>query len=473
MTRRYTGNPLYRIKKVGKAHYLRHQNGARVKTDKVINMIWEAAADSTAGEIQARLEGRTYISSWLLDNVLRMMTEADILRADPAPVDSAPAAPAVIGPLVSVVIVNKDGAEHLSALLPSLARQDYQKIEIVMVDNGSKDESVDMTRKFFPGATIVELKKNIGFAAGNNVGIERAAGDYLFLLNNDTELADDCVSRLVEKAAGREDVAAVVPKMFLWRLPKFLNAIGNAVRNRGWGGDNYIGYLDIGQFDDIEEVYSACFGAVLIGRKALMKVGLLDPKYLFYYEDADWSYRARAMGLKIIVAPQAAVFHKFSASMQTLEPNFKWRLVISNRLRYITKNLSKGAWLNFMRNYFREDARAFLGSVKHRDFPMARTYLNAWARFVVGMPGILSERRWIQKSRKVADADMFKLWPELPPLMDESGNPILDVATVRRIYTHFMVDTPAGDSSPGPVAAGENPDEGADPDEGIELSLDR
>lgn len=439
--KRYSANKLYRAKRTGKACYLRHQNGARIKTDRVVNLIWETAAGLSAEEIQAKLDGRTHISSWLLANTLDLMVAAELLQVTPPPAVPAQRSPARIGPIVSIVVVNKDGSEHLSTLLPSLARQDYPKIELIMVDNGSTDDSVALTRRFFPDADIVELDENIGFAPGNNVGIPRATGDYILLLNNDTELADDCVSRLLEAAVGRDDLGAVVPKMFFWRLPKFLNGIGNSVRNRGWGGDNYIGYLDVGQFDDLDEVFSACFGAVMIPRTAFDRVGLLDPKYLFYYEDADWSYRARLLGLKICTAPSAYVYHKFSASMNKLEPNFKWRLVISNRLRFITKNLSKGTWVNFMRNYAREDLRGFLRSVKHRDTAMARTYASAWVRFIVGLPGVLVARRRIQKVRVVRDSELVKLWPELPPLIDESGNPIFDIATVRRIYTHFLPAT--------------------------------
>ncbi len=211
---RYTGDSRYRAKRAENGYYLRHQNGARIKTDKVINLIWERAQDSTAVEIQAALEGRTHVSSWLLGNILRLMVAAELLTVEPLPPVFARADPPTAGPKVSVVIVNMNGSEHLSTLLPSLLRQDYPEIELVMVDNGSRDDSVELTKRFVPGAKIIELKENIGFSAGNNVGITEATGDYFFLLNNDTELADDAVSRLVEAAAGREDVGAVVPKMF-------------------------------------------------------------------------------------------------------------------------------------------------------------------------------------------------------------------------------------------------------------------
>ncbi len=454
---RYTADPRYRTKRTSSGYYLRHQNGARIKTDRVINLIWETAQGSTAAEIQSALEGRTHISSWLLGIILELMGVAELLRIDPAPQAPTRPEPPASGPKVSIIIVNKDGSEHLSTLLPSILRQDYPQIELVMVDNGSQDDSVELARRFVSDAKIIELKENIGFSAGNNVGIEQATGDYFFLLNNDTELADDAVSRLVEAAAGRDDIGAVVPKMFLWRLPRFLNGIGNTVRNRGWGGDNFLGHLDIGQFDDVEEVFSAWCGAVLIPRAAFERVGPLDPKYMFYYEDVDWSFRARLLGLKIVTAPGAAVFHKFSASMDKLEPTFKWRLGISNRWRFITKALSKGAWLNFARSYAKEDFRGFLRSIKHHDWPMSRTYLSAWWRVFISLPGILLARRPIQAGRVAADVDIFEYWAKLPPLVQD-GNPVFDLATVRRIYVHALGARPSASV--------------AQPEEGFELSMD-
>lgn len=478
--KRYATNQAFRIKKDGKAYFLRHQNGARIRTDRLVNAIWEKADGRTFPEIKRELELRLTVSDWMLNAALSLMEAADLLTisgasdnisgASPsgpteeeglasvkrsALADTDLSGPAEEGlaqvqssalfesdggrtPLVSIIIVNRDGEEHLSTLLPSLARQDYPNIEIVMVDNGSKDKSVALLKDFFPDAKVVMQKKDDGFSGGNNAGIEVAAGEYMFLLNNDTELADDCIGQLVAAAEGKTDMAAIVPKMYLWRLPRFLNAIGNSIWPRGWGSDNYIGYLDIGQFDETEQVFGACFGAVMISREALDTIGLLDPKYKFYYEDADWSYRARLMGRKIYFAPGASVYHKFNASMKSLEPNFKWQLVIGNRLRFITKNLSKGTLLNFMRNYAKEDVRGFLRSVKHGDMGMAGVYMRAWSRFLSGLPGIMVERRKIQKNRVLKDGALFELWPELPPLLDLTGNPIFDMATIRRIYVHFL-----------------------------------
>jgi GT2 family glycosyltransferase len=435
---KYYQHAAFRAKRAGRAYYLRHQNGARIRTDRLMNEIWQSADGRTSDEIKAELEKKSSISDPLLAAALHLMVTAQALTTDEPSAAPAVLTPAQGRPLVSVIIVNRDGGQHLSSLLPSLARQTYPNIEVVMVDNGSEDDSIGQLLEYFPEAKVIEQDRNSGFAGGNNVGIEQSRGDYLFLLNNDTELADDCVAHLVAAAEEKEDMAAVVPKMYFWRLPTFINAIGNSVWPTGWGSDNYMGYLDVGQFDDGAEVFSACFGATMISREALDKVGWVDPKYRFYYEDADWSYRARIQGLKIYFAPAARVYHKFNASMNSLAPTFKWQLVIGNRLRFATKNLSKGTWLNFMRNYVKEDIRNTLRAVKHRDVNMALTYARAWSRFLGGLPGILSERRAIQKTRVLKDGELFKLWPELPPLVDEFGHPIMDTGTVRRIYLHFL-----------------------------------
>jgi GT2 family glycosyltransferase len=300
---------------------------------------------------------------------------------------------------------------------------------------------VAVTKSHWPNAKIVVPKKDAGFAEGNNIGIKAASGHYLMLLNNDTELEPDTVSQLVAVALKKPQAAAVVPKIFFYYLPSFINSLGNAVYPWGWGSDNYIGHLDIGQFNEEMELFSACFGAVLIPRPALAKVGLLDGRYRFYYEDADWSYRARLQGLKVYLAPQAVVYHKFNASMQSLTPYFKWQLVIGNRLRFVLKNLSVGTTVNFLRHYLMEDLRGAGRSLKYRDWLMLWAYLKAYGRVLLNAPNIFWQRWQIQRTRAVKDGQLLQVWPKLPALIDERGYPILDTTTVRRIYMHVWGPT--------------------------------
>ena len=141
------------------------------------------------------------------------------------------------------------------------------------------------------------------------------------------------------------------------RLPGFINGLGNHIRRRGWGSDNFIGVVDVGQFAGLNEVPSACFGAALLDRAAVDEVGLLDERYTAFYEDVDWSFRAWMKGWRIVPEAGATVYHEFGASYPSRQ---KLCFVVRNRLRLVLK-LFRGRWLlSFVKSYVIEDARGAL-----------------------------------------------------------------------------------------------------------------
>lgn len=446
----YKQNPDYRVlhdpdsRKV----YFSNQNGARIRTDFLTALIWQKAGGRSLSDIRRAVSENKLVSIFFLETTLKLMIKADLLfTKGEATVSASLEMPKTLAEsLISVIIVNYNGRGHLGDLLESLENQSYQNIEILLIDNCSKDDSVTYVRQNWPRVKVIEQRRNLGFAAGNNVGIRAARGDYLFLVNNDTKLDSYCLANLMTVAGNKPEAAAIVPKLKFFLLPAFINAIGNSVSPIGWGSDNYIGHLDIGQFDQVREVFSACFGAVLLDREALDKVGLLDEAYRFYYEDSDWSYRARLLGFKIYLAPHAVVYHKFNATMNTLSYDFKLRLLVGNRLRFALKNLSLRSAFSFSRNYVKEDARHFLGSVRRFNFGRAFTYLRAWLRFLVMLPGIAWRRRQVQRRRQpeVIDKELFKLFPDadIISMLDEDSCPYLDTKTIRKIYLHqLLLDT--------------------------------
>jgi GT2 family glycosyltransferase len=347
--------------------------------------------------------------------------------------------------LVSVIIVNRNGRAHLEDCLKSLAGQTYEPLEIVVVDNGSTDDSVSFIKTRYPQAQVLELGENRGFSVPNNIGIEASGGDWLLLLNNDTALAPSCVTELMRAQVGQSRVAAVAPKMMFWALPSFINGMGNTVGIRSWGSDNFIGYLDLGQFDETREVASACFGAVLISRDALEHVGLLDPDYFFYYEDADWSYRARAQGYRILAAPQAVLYHKFGASARTLESDFKLALVVQNRLRYAVKNLGWKRASRSVLNYAIEDLAGLAGALFRRQWRSGRAYIRAWARLLVSVPGLMAARAEVQRRRVVGDENIFSF--AQPPSQMQGDMPLLTLKGVENNYLPLM-DSPSPSEEP-------------------------
>lgn len=434
----YSQNHQYFYENKNNKHYLSNSNGGSIEVDKLLADVWKSCSNKPFEEIYSQINQEHAVSTYLLQFILDLFQKADLLSTEKEQPRKTESEISFSPPLVSVIILNHNGKDHLEACFTSIINQNYPDTEIIMVDNGSSDGSVELVKEKFPQVKVVQLKSNQGFADGNNRGIRQAEGNYLFILNNDTELDKNCILEMVKVAESKPDAAAIAPKMKMFYLRNFLNSMGNTVEPAGWGSDNFIGYLDWGQFDHYNEVFSACFGAVLLPKKVVDQVGLLDKQYSFYYEDTDWCYRARLQGFKIYTAPQSVVYHKFSATMGAMPPR-KLRLVVRNRLRYTWKNLSLKRALRFTLNYLKEDIRHFLSSIKHARFPETFAYFRAWFGFVVFFPQTLYLRFRTQRTRKkdVTDHDIFKLSEGIPAPQIDGSCPIVTTANIRRYYMHF------------------------------------
>lgn len=411
-----------------------HASGRSIRMDQPVYAIWEAADGRDVDAVcQAVGQSRSFVHA-----TLETLRQGGILHAagEPAVETRSPTPPFASDALVTVLVLNYNGLEHLETCLTSLRDQTYPHVEVVLVDNNSSDDSVPYVRARFPEVRVLALDRNYGFTGGNNRGLEIAQGRYVLLLNNDTEMDARCVEEMVRVMEGGDHVAAVVPKMCFFDLRQFINGIGNSVQDRDWGSDSYIGYLDLGQFDDVREVPSACFGVVLLSRAALETVGLPDEEYFIYYDDAGWSFRARMHGWHILAAPQALVYHKFSATMGRVA-DFKLRLAARNRLRYAFKNLEFANFLRFAWNYGREDLFGVLGGIRGRRWGNVRAYLGAWSAFIRSLPRLVSLRRRTQRGRKVPDRDILVLARHIPPPLIHGPSPVLTSEAIRDHYMHL------------------------------------
>lgn len=441
---KYTQNTNFFHRK-GDGSLICGKSGDGVLVDDFVLSIWQACREKTFKEIYVDLNQRGGVSRYLIKTTLNLLETAGLITISGKAVQSSElkAGPELRtpnselgGPLVSIIILNYNGKDHLKDCLSSVIRQTYRNCEVILVDNASSDGSVEYVRKEFPQVKILTLSKNYGFSAGNNQGIRMAKGDYIFLLNNDTALDERCVEELI-KLARSKAFAAIAPKMRLFYLSTFINSIGNTVGPHAWGSDNYIGYLDLGQFDHLEEVFSACFGAVLLDKKVLTHIGLLDEGYRFYYEDADWCYCARLRGYKILAAPRAVVYHKFNATMNRASAMFKLGLVIRNRLRFALKNLELRNALWFIKNYLMEDIRSILSALRGRDLKLMLVYAKAWIRFILSLPVVLRARLRIQAGRRVRDAEIFRFYEGVLPPQLCGNSPVLTKENIRSYYIHL------------------------------------
>lgn len=218
-------------------------------------------------------------------------------------------------PQVMVLILNWNGLDETLACLASLRQIDYPDCRIVVVDNGSDNGSPTIIRERFPAVRVVENGENLGFTGGNNVGLRYALErdtDFVLLLNNDTEVAPDFLSRLVEAARVDTSVGIVGPTVYYHEQPERIWSAGGAIDwRRGETTMMGLNERDTGQLGLEPRPVDFVTGcALLVKREVVERIGLLDERFFAYYEEAEWCVRARQAGFQIWHVPRAKVWHK-------------------------------------------------------------------------------------------------------------------------------------------------------------------
>jgi GT2 family glycosyltransferase len=229
--------------------------------------------------------------------------------------------PAPASPLVVAVVVNWNRGEDTLECLRSLEQQSYPRMGIIVVDNGSEDGSPESIQRNFPGVELIRLSHNTGFAGGFNQGIERAlsqGGDYVLILNNDT-VSDRL---MVEKLMGdiRPGTGVAFPKIYYYDDPRRIWSVGARRQFLTLEmTDKATGQLDRGQWDKVQERDYGTGCALLVPREVFAKIGLFDERYFAYYEDLDFSFRVKEAGFRMILVPEARLWHKVAQTSGGLD----------------------------------------------------------------------------------------------------------------------------------------------------------
>jgi len=243
-------------------------------------------------------------------------------------------------PLVSIITVNYDHPEVTCALLASLRKVTYPNVEIIVVDNASPNDDPGIIPASFPEVHFMQSKENLGFAGGNNLAIRQAKGDYVLLLNNDTEVEPGFLEPLVAKCASDSTIGAVSPKIKYRSNPDTIQFTGQApinpwtVRSHGYGW----GQKDNGQFNRDALTQYVHGAAMLLPMEVIRRVGLMSEIYFLYYEELDWGARIRAAGLTLWYVHNSVVFHKESVSVGKMSP-FKTYWMNRSRWMYLRRNV--------------------------------------------------------------------------------------------------------------------------------------
>jgi GT2 family glycosyltransferase len=215
----------------------------------------------------------------------------------------------------SVIVLSWNGMEYLADCLDAVLSQDYPDFEVIVVDNGSTDGSADFVERHYPQVRLIRNARNLGFAGGNNVGLRAATGDVLVLLNQDTVVRPRWLQALVTTL--EDPTIGIAGCKLLYPDGTIQHAGGRIVDVRGSSRHIGRGETDAGQYDATQDVDFVTGAALAVSREALTRVGPLDEGFTpAYYEDTDWSYRAREAGLRVVYCPDAVVTHHESTSSQ-------------------------------------------------------------------------------------------------------------------------------------------------------------
>lgn len=244
---------------------------------------------------------------------------------------------------LSVIIPNWNGKHLLKICLPSLKRQTFKDFEVVIVDNGSKDGSIEYIEKYFPEVKLIKLEDNIGFAPAVNLGLKICVGEMMVLLNNDTEVDKDCLKNLV-KASKRKDISFIAAKILNFKNRKLIDSAGDYIDAVGHADNFGRGEKDSEKFNKPGPLFLATAGGSLFKREVFEKIGFFDHEYFAYMEDVDFCLRAQLAGIKGWYEPKAVIYHIHKAT-SSKNPGFTEYLQYRNMTLTVLKSFPKELFL--------------------------------------------------------------------------------------------------------------------------------
>ena len=244
--------------------------------------------------------------------------------------------------LLSIITINYNGLKDTCELIDTLPLND-ETIEVIVVDNASTQDEATEIGKRYPQVKVIKSDKNLGFAGGNNLGIQAAHGKYLFFINNDAILPlPSALSLLITRLESSDQIGMVCPKIrFTWgkqpiQYAGYTPLSKITLRNKSIG----FGEQDNGQYDTPHPTPYAHGAAMMVKREIIEKVGMMPECYFLYYEELDWSMMIRRAGYEIWYEPACTIFHKESQTTGQMSP-LKTYFITRNRLLFAQRNAQK------------------------------------------------------------------------------------------------------------------------------------
>lgn len=302
--------------------------------------------------------------------------------------------------MISIVIPNYNGMEHLETCYNSLSKQTYKDFEIILVDNNSKDDSVKFTEKNYPDIKILKVNYNSGFAKAVNGGIKISIGEFTLLLNNDTECKEDFLEEML-KGFRDKDTGSVACKMINFYDRSIIDDAGDFIKLKGSPYARGHGEQDIGQYDRHKYIFGACAGAAMYKREIFYELGFFDEDFFAYYEDVDMSFRMQIAGYKCYYNPKAVCYHKRGATTKTMT-GFETMLCEKNLIAVRLKNYPFLTLLKCSPYFMIVRIKRYYNFLTKHSSSLFMSAVKGYFKGLLEIPKSLRKRKFIQKSRTVS-----------------------------------------------------------------------
>lgn len=311
-------------------------------------------------------------------------------------------------PLFSVVIPNWNGKKFLKTCLDALEAQTYPNIEVIIADNASSDGSQAFIQEHYPQVILIQLAENFGFTGACNAGLRAAQGEFVSLLNNDTEVDPNWVSTIVDGFSRHPEAGIVASKMLLFDKRDHIHTAGDYFTVDGKAGNRGVWQRDEGQYDREEFVFSACGGSSAYRKNMLDQIGLLDDDFFFSLEDIDLAWRAQLAGWRCLYTPSAIVYHHLSATGGGVTASYHDG---RNLIYVLVKNYPSALLRKYGLLVLKTQAKIALDALRAWRGEAARARLRGMWAGVRGIPKMLQKRRGIQRTRTISMEDLeAMLW---------------------------------------------------------------
>ena len=307
---------------------------------------------------------------------------------------------------LSVIIPNYNGAHHLRPCFKALRNQTYPRIEVILVDNGSHDESLALTRRDFPEVKIIEFAQNLGLTVAINRGIEQAQGEIIAPLNNDTEVSPDWAQALIDALKNFPKAGIAASKMRLFDQRDTLHSAGDGFGRNGIPINRGVWQKDQGQFDEDVYIFGGCGGAVAYRREMLEDIGLFDEDLFMYLEDVDLNWRAQLAGYRAIFVPDAVVYHHLSATGGGAIASF---YTGRNTIFILAKDLPGVIFRRYWPAILKAQAVIAFDALRAWRGEAARARLRGQLAGLWGLPKWLAKRQQVNQKKRVDDIYLEKL----------------------------------------------------------------